>query len=285
MTMSEHASGVRQISVEEATEWIAVPESDTDKYARGVLGVVTGSATYPGAAILGVQAAMRTGLGMLRYIGDDRAADAVLRSRPEIVTAPGRVQAWLLGSGMDAGNRSAAADVRLKDALGQDVPVVVDAGALDLVGRATGPAIITPHFRELARVLEHAGHPASTEQIAADPAQFARLAAQILGVSVLLKGNTTYVASPDGECLSASFGTPWLATAGTGDVLGGVLGALVATHADVISRDGHGALLRLGATAAAVHGMAATRASAGGPIVALDVADALPATIAQLISP
>src|SRR3954470_13754689 len=79
-----------------------VPEASDDKYSRGVLGVLTGSAQYPGAAVLGVEAAARTGAGMVRYLGDAEAARLVLQRRPEIVTAPGRVQAWLIGSGMAA---------------------------------------------------------------------------------------------------------------------------------------------------------------------------------------
>ena len=89
----------------DAAAWIAVPTEGSDKYSRGVLGVVTGSDRYPGAAVLGVEGASRTGVGMIRYLGADRPADLVMRRRPEIVTAPGRVQGWLIGSGMDAASR------------------------------------------------------------------------------------------------------------------------------------------------------------------------------------
>ena len=80
---------------EDARGWIAVPTEQDDKYSRGVLGMVTGSARYPGAAVLGAEAAARTGVGMIRYLGAQQAAQEVLRRRPEIVSAPGRVQAWL----------------------------------------------------------------------------------------------------------------------------------------------------------------------------------------------
>src|SRR3954449_8177614 len=83
-----------------------VPEPGDDKYSRGVLGVLTGSAQYPGAAVLGVEGAARAGAGMIRYLGDEGAARYVLQRRPEAVTAPGRVQAWLVGSGMDAAHRT-----------------------------------------------------------------------------------------------------------------------------------------------------------------------------------
>jgi hydroxyethylthiazole kinase-like uncharacterized protein yjeF len=261
----------------DAAGLIAVPVPDDDKYSRGVLGVVTGSAAYPGAAVLGVEAALHTGVGMVRYLGDERATTFVLQRRPEAVAAAGRVQAWLIGSGMDAALRDTATADRLGAALESGLPIVVDAGALDLLDRATGPTIITPHFRELSRVLDE-----SPEDIAADPGTAAVRAAERLGVTVLLKGHRTYVAAPDGTRLVASSAPAWLATAGAGDALGGVLGALVATHSTQIGAD-PSLLARLGATASVLHGLAAHRASAGGPLTILDLIDALPATIAELL--
>lgn len=261
----------------DAAGLIAVPVPDDDKYSRGVLGVVTGSASYPGAAVLGVEAALHTGVGMVRYLGDERATTFVLQRRPEAVASPGRVQAWLIGSGMDAALRDTATADRLGAALESGLPIVVDAGALDLLDRATGPTIITPHFRELSRVLAE-----SPEDIAADPGTAAVRAAERLGVTVLLKGHRTYVAAPDGTRLVASSAPPWLATAGAGDALGGVLGALVATHSTHIAAD-PSLLARLGATASVVHGLAAQRASTGGPLTILDLIGAVPATIAELL--
>ncbi|MET4704220.1 ADP/ATP-dependent (S)-NAD(P)H-hydrate dehydratase [Frigoribacterium sp. UYMn621] len=261
----------------DAAGLIAVPAPDDDKYSRGVLGVVTGSAAYPGAAVLGVDAALHTGVGMVRYLGDERATTFVLQRRPEAVAAAGRVQAWLLGSGMDAALRDTATADRLATALGSGLPVVVDAGALDLLDRATGPTIITPHFRELSTVL---GEP--TEDIARDPAQTAARSARKLGVTVLLKGHSTYVAAPDGTCLVASSAPAWLATAGAGDALGGILGALVATHSREIAAD-PSLLARLGATASVIHGLAAARASGGGPLTILDLIGAVPGVIAELL--
>jgi NAD(P)H-hydrate repair Nnr-like enzyme with NAD(P)H-hydrate dehydratase domain len=81
----------------DAARFIAAPDRDDDKYSRGVLGVITGSVHYPGASVLGVEAALRTGLGMVRYLGPERAQELVLQRRPEVVTAEGRVQAWLIG--------------------------------------------------------------------------------------------------------------------------------------------------------------------------------------------
>ncbi len=261
----------------DAARFIAVPTLDDDKYSRGVLGVVTGSAAYPGAAVLSVEAALHTGVGMVRYLGDERATTFVLQRRPEAVAAAGRVQAWLVGSGMDAAMRDTATADRLGVALGSGLPIVVDAGALDLLDRVSGPTIITPHFRELSRVLDE-----SPDEIAQDPAEAATRAAHKLGVTVLLKGHRTYVAAPDGTRLVASSAPAWLATAGAGDALGGILGALVATHSRAIERDG-ALLAQLGATASVIHGLAASRASAGGPLTILDLIDAVPGVIAGLL--
>lgn len=271
----------------DSRHWIAVPAEDDDKYSRGVLGMVTGSARYPGAAVLGAEAAARTGVGMIRYLGAPRAAEEVLRRRPEIVSAPGRVQAWLIGSGMSADDRGGDDARRLHDALDDGTPLVIDAGALDLVKRAAGPVVITPHYRELAVALAAAGGgvPApDAEEIRADPGGWAERAASALGATVLLKGHTTHVVAPGGTRITVTAGPAWLATAGSGDVLGGVLGALVATHADAVRETGHEALAALAATAAWLHGRAGESASQGGPVVALDVAEAVPGVLRRLLA-
>jgi hydroxyethylthiazole kinase-like uncharacterized protein yjeF len=265
----------------DAREHIAVPSEGDDKYSRGVLGIVTGSEQYPGAAVLGVEAALHTGVGMVRYLGPAKPTELVLHRRPEAVTTNGRVQAWLLGSGMDAAERNAETAHLLADALGQSLPTVVDAGALDLLGSATGTVVITPHLRELARVLG-----TEAEALADDQAEAARWAAEELGVTVLLKGHTTHIAAPDGAGLTVSGAPSWTATAGTGDALGGILGALLATHAQELASEASGGSLpaRLAATACVLHGLAAERASGGGPFVVLDLAAALPAIIAELLA-
>src|SRR3954467_9272858 len=103
----------------EARGWIAGPGPGDDKYSRGGVGFVTGSARYPGAAVLGVEAAMHTGVGMVRYLGPGRPTRLVLQRRPEAVTADGRVQAWVVGSGQDAGERDDDTRVLLDAALQQ----------------------------------------------------------------------------------------------------------------------------------------------------------------------
>ncbi len=270
----------------QARAWIAVPAAGDDKYTRGVLGVRTGSDLYPGAAVLGVEAALRTGVGMVRYLGPERASDLVLQRRPEAVTVAGRVQAWLLGSGMSAADRDPATARALSGAMGEGLPTVLDAGALDLASDARGPALITPHHRELAALLaarkeEHSAPTAA--EVAADPARWAAHTAELLAVTVLLKGSVTHIASPAGHHLTVSGGPAWLATAGTGDVLGGIAGALVATHAERAGTD-PGALAALAATAAFLHARAAAIDSAGGPLTALGVAHAVPAAVRQVLT-
>jgi NAD(P)H-hydrate repair Nnr-like enzyme with NAD(P)H-hydrate dehydratase domain len=195
----------------------------------------------------------------------------VLARRPEAVTAEGRVQAWVLGSGVDPDNRRVVE--RMRAALTEGVPAALDAGALGLVGEATGPVILTPHAGELARML-------GTEraEVTADPEAAASTAADRFGATVLLKGSTTHVRGP-GIDLEARTAPPWLATAGAGDALGGILGALLATHRIAEPDD----LARLAATAAVLHGLAAQRAGNGGPFTVLHLCHALPATIADLL--
>jgi hydroxyethylthiazole kinase-like uncharacterized protein yjeF len=264
-------------TADDAARLIAVPRDDDDKYSRGVLGVITGSTMYPGAAVLGVEAALHTGVGMVRYLGPERPSALVLSRRPEVVTADGRVQAWLVGSGIDKAEGSESARW-MTGASSQEVPLVLDGGALSLVGSTRGPVVITPHFRELAKLVD-----GDVDAIAKDPGGAAASAARSLGATVLLKGHTTYIASPGGLHLSASVAPSWLATAGAGDALGGILGALVATHSDDILADPE-LLARLAATASVLHGLAAERASGGGPLTVLGLAAALPATIAALLA-
>lgn len=262
---------------------IAVPDASADKHRRGVLGAITGSERYPGAAVLGVEAAHRTGVGMVRLIAPRRVEDLVLARRPEAVTGEGRVEAWLVGSGQDARLRSTSLTDALHAALGSGAPIVIDAGALDLAGEAAGAAVVTPHHGELVRMLAQVDIETDTEAVRRAPADWACRAADAFGVVVLLKGAETLVAAIDGSVIRLPPATHWLATAGSGDVLAGILGALAATHAGEVHADPD-RLAELAASAAVVHGLAAARASGGGPIAALDVAEAVPATIAALLA-
>jgi NAD(P)H-hydrate repair Nnr-like enzyme with NAD(P)H-hydrate dehydratase domain len=249
----------RPFRLEDAADWITPPEPDTDKYGRGVLGVATGSTAYPGAAVIGVDAAVHTGVGMVRYVGPRRATDLVLARRPEIVSGVGRVQAWLVGSGTDADALDAETSEGIEHASSDGVPAIVDAGAIGIVELGEH-AVLTPHAGELAKLLG-----VDRSAIRDDPQGSALRAADRTGSTILLKGRNTYLVAPgDGPRLVASSATPWLATAGAGDALGGVLGALVATCA-ARGPLAPGDLAHLAAAAAVIHGTAAVRASGGGP--------------------
>ncbi|WP_413354118.1 NAD(P)H-hydrate dehydratase [Microbacterium sp. 1P06AB] len=256
------------------------PTADDDKYSRGVVGMRTGSAAFPGAAVLGVEAAWRTGVGMVRYLGPARAADHILARRPETVTADGRVQAWVIGSGTDAAHRSARERAALVGILSADVPVVVDAGALDLAVDAPAPVVATPHGREHARLRALLGLDPDVDDVAGTAAA--------LGGVVVRKGATTVVAAPGIDPIEIAAPTSWLATAGTGDVLAGTVGAVLAGVIGHGTSPGDlGALQRAAASAVWLHGHAAALAVAshgGGPIVALDVAEHLPHAVAAALA-
>jgi len=305
------------------------PPADSDKYRRGVVGIVAGSQRFTGAAALAVGGALRGGAGMVRLLSAQHAVDVVRVLWPEAVItvtgqdlpagedvpAAGRVQAWVAGPGMGTDDQ---ARERLAAVLATDLPVLVDADGLTLLAADRGlldraaPTLLTPHAGELGRLL--GADPADVEE---RRLEHARRAAAELGATVLLKGSTTVIApadgrsapggaasQPGGEADAAATapllvnltGTSWLATAGTGDVLSGLAGALLAQGLAV----GDAA-----AAAAYLHGLAARQAAQGSgerpapsrepcpagagpagdaaaaeaPIAAADVIVALPAAI------
>jgi hydroxyethylthiazole kinase-like uncharacterized protein yjeF len=279
--LAEHlpAPDARQLTDADVAVHLEAPDPGDDKYSRGVVGILAGSATYPGAGVLATGAALRTRPGLVRYAGT--AAEGVRAAWPEaIVTSgrpgdAGRVQAWVAGPGMgtDEDARSALAEV-----LATDLPVVVDADALTLVSRRpelvadrTAPTVLTPHDREFARIFSWAGREGGS--IAADRVAAARRGAAELGCTVLLKGDATVVADADGTTYVNGTGTSWLATAGTGDVLAGILGAVLATGLPA----GEAA-----AVAAHLHGRTGQLAAEHGPLIAGDLVRRLPQTVARL---
>lgn len=264
---------------EDARAFISVPSEHDDKYSRGVLGVIAGSTQYPGAAVMVCEAAMRTGVGMIRYLGPTRVADLLLTHRPEVVTEDGQVQAWTIGSGIDGDHIGWRRKRSIKSKL--DLPTVLDAGGLSLLSEMHGPILITPHYRELAGLLSSAGATVSGTEVKAEPKRWARFAADTFHVTVLLKGNVSYVVSKERE-IELPPASPWLATAGTGDVLAGILGALVATHASEIAEQPE-FLSAIAATGSLIHAKAAELASSGGPITAMGVARAIPKVMSDLL--
>lgn len=233
---------------------LPVPDSRAHKYTRGVVGVRAGSAEYPGAAVLCVAGASTGLAGMVRYTGE--AADAVRAAHPEVV-GDGRAQAWVVGPG--GGDLASVAP---------DTPLVVDASALAEVSGPLGvPAVLTPHAGELAAMLG-----VKREEVEAEQLRFAREAACRFDAVVLLKGRHSLVAAPSGRVRVTTVGPPWLATAGAGDVLAGLIGALLASGLSPFDAASVGSW---------VHGAAAQRA--GAPLVSSDVARAIPAVCAALL--
>ena len=250
-----------------------VPGPHDDKYTQGVVGVIAGSHRYPGAGILCTGAAVTATSGMTRYVGSAHAE--VVEHFPEVVAVPdfadaGRVQAWIVGPG--AGTDDAAVEL-LGKILATELPVLVDADGLtvlsehsELVRGREAPTLLTPHAGEFARL--------TGEEVGADRlGAVAGLAAR-WGVTVLLKGRITLVAEPDGTVFGNDAGSSWAATAGAGDVLSGIAGALLAAGLPPIWA---------GAAAARVHAQAAALASGGAPIGASNLLAALRPALRTLL--
>ncbi|MEY2951270.1 MAG: hypothetical protein RL622_347 [Actinomycetota bacterium] len=276
---------VKKWTAKDASRCIITPSDLDHKYSRGVLGIITGSARFPGAAVLTSSAASVTGLGMIRFHSSSGLAHLVLHTTPSVVVQPGKVTAWLVGSGIESKKYSDFTTwLRhrwFKLTTLQSVPTVLDAGALHLAGSLEQPTLITPHSGELSRLLVARGVQVTSEAIEGDPKKWVQIAADTLGVTVLLKGSTTYVAN-DSTLIQLPVATPWLATAGSGDVLAGIIGALIATNTVEILND-YEQLAKVAATGAFIHARAAESASNGGPINAEAIIKFIPSVISQLI--
>lgn len=262
-----------------------IPSELDNKYSRGVLGVITGSAKYPGAAVLTTASASATGIGMIRFHSNSGLAHLVLHSNPEVVVQPGAVTAWLAGSGID-GKRYSDVTTWLRHRWfsllsKQSVPTILDAGALHLAGKLDQPTLITPHAGELARLLTERGFTVTSEAIEGNPKKWAVTASENLGAVVLLKGSHTVVADGD-SVIELPVSTPWLATAGSGDVLAGIVGALVATNYIEILND-RKRLSEVAASAAFIHNSAALVASRDAPISAKSIIDSIPDVMRKFI--
>ena len=264
------------------------PSAESDKYRRGVLGVLAGSAQYTGAAVLSVGAAIHGGAGMVRLVSPEPSLQAVRQHWPEAVLtlaneraggqpveSAGRVQAWVAGPGMGL---DPAAIQRLSAVLATSVPVLVDADGITILAahpelmKRAAPTIVTPHAGELSRLTGE-----DRADIEARRLHHATAAAAQLGVTVLLKGSTTVIAQPaGGPAYVNATGTSWLATAGSGDVLSGTIGALLAQGASAAEAAAAGAYL---------HGLAGRIAADGAPIGAADLIGALPRAIRTATQP
>jgi hydroxyethylthiazole kinase-like uncharacterized protein yjeF len=267
---------VESLQAEDVRALLPRPSPEAHKYTRGVVGVRSGSEQYRGAAVLSVAGAAGGLAGMVRYVppADGSSleapaglsvADLVQAAYPEVVVGAGRVQAWVVGSG-----GGASASDQLAEARSDEVPLVVDADALmALAGPVGVPAVLTPHAGELARMLG-----VERSDVERDQLRHARTAAERYDAVVLLKNRHTLTVSPDGRVRVTTVGPPWLATAGAGDVLGGLIGALLAAGLEPFDAASVGSW---------VHGAAAAMARPDGPITAGEVARFVPAVCARLL--
>ena len=256
-------SQINKMQRVDVARWWPWPSPYSDKYSRGVLGIDTGSDRYPGAAVLSVIGALYSGAGMVRFVGPERAAGAVLNAQPSVTMGQGRVQAWLAGCGWGP---EASAE-RLAPLVEEGLPTIVDAEALAyLPDELPAGWLLTPHAGELAEML-------GTERAAvvADPIKHVRRAAARWNTTVLLKGSTQYVAEPSGRISLAVAGPAWTAQAGSGDVLAGICGTLLAAGLPA---------WKAAVIGASVQALAAARKS--GPFPPEVVAQALPEVLDQL---
>ena len=300
---------------------VPVPAFSDDKYARGVVGLVAGSDTYPGAGILATRGALAAGVGMARLNSTRRVQDLVLADQPGVVMVGGRIQAALIGPGLDEERREDA--LELAQFCGQSgMPLVIDAWALDLVPELLGSltpdaTVLTPHYGEAARLLSALGTPITKREVGAQPLRFARALHEATGCHIVLKGPVTivysfeYVAvdaeensatSLDGtengadtspeltrvyEPTVSATSTSWAGIAGNGDVLAGFIAGILArasARASASSRSQCVTSARLSA-AVCLHARAAHAAAnqqnGGAPIQASDIVAAIPAILAD----
>jgi len=268
------------------------PAADDYKYSRGVVGVVAGSARYRGAALMATAGARLGGVGMVHFLDrSDGVAATVIDHFWDVVTATDtpastrRVTAWSVGPGLGEGPADTAT---VESVLAVSTPVLVDAagiralaqpaarGALARRHAAGHPTVLTPHEGEFAALGYECGSGSAQDRLGT-----ALRAARDLHAIIVLKGPGTIVASPSGTTYIDTRGGPELGTAGSGDVLSGLIGSLLASHA------AHGALdiddaARLAAAGVAIHGVAGVLAGRGGrPVTAMDIIAALPDAIAS----
>lgn len=273
------------------------PHSRSDKYSGGVVALAAGSAAYPGAGILCATAAVRATPSMVRFIGDNTITSLL----PELVCHPdvssaGRAQAWVVGPGRGT---DAAAAAELRKVLAQDLPTVIDADALTLLARNTSLrrtvaehplTILTPHEGEFTRLYE-ATFGSSLHAATGWSRALHELAGELNSI-ILLKGRLTRVTAPGQPLYSFNSGHSFAATPGSGDVLSGILGAVMAqlfaktstetaaaTTARAISE-----VLHAGAIHAHAAAIAAETPEGFAPCSASQIAAAIPQAIARLLN-
>jgi ADP-dependent NAD(P)H-hydrate dehydratase / NAD(P)H-hydrate epimerase len=268
---------------------LPLPTASDNKYSRGTVGFVTGSDQYPGAAILGIQAAQQAGVGIIRYQGPTRVSDLVLVNHPEVIVShdinlTARAQAWVLGSGIDSRDHTRTADLRAT--FREPLVAVVDAGAISALNfdeLTDSSLLLTPHQGEAMGLLNrYAGNVRWLPERFDDQEyrkQAALTLAELTGQTVLLKGSITLVADSGGQLLEVGPNSPYLATAGTGDVLAGLLGGIAAQNSELAK----GSWMQIAHLGVALHSRAAAIASASSTPTASSVASALYQAINELL--
>lgn len=285
---------VRTYTPDELMALLPLPADDANKYSRGKLTAVVGSARYPGAACLVSLAGQRMGAGYTETVTAPEAALLVRAASPSLVvrshedvgradfapSKPGKPCAYAVGSGFDAADADSArlTHLVLKHA---QAPVLVDGGGLDALASEKGrrllkrrfihgwPTVVTPHAGEAARLAAPLDIPVG------DPARLARGIALAYGVVAVVKGPVTYVSDGD-HVVRMADGTPALAKAGTGDVLAGMVAALLAQGLDAVDAGVLGSALHARAGRLAAERLTAICVSAE------DVIEAIPAAIMAL---
>lgn len=248
----------RDVTRELAAAAFRTPGPGDNKYSRGVVAFATGAAEYPGAGVLGVAGALGAGAGLVRYQGS--ATELVLSRFPEVVVGTGRANVAVIGSGWGTDLWPAASTLR--------APVgVIDAGAMSFPALRSqfGTTVFTPHAGEAAALLG-----VSRAQVEEAPLQAAVDLGAALGGIIVLKGAATWIVG--GEVRRVVAESHWAATAGSGDVLAGVIGAVIAS----------GVVPAEDAVAASVW-LHAQAAQSDRPLTATQIADKLPAVIAELL--
>ena len=283
---------VHVLDDDDIADVVPEPAADDYKYSRGVAGVAAGSRRYRGAALMATAGARLGGVGMVHFLDrSDGVAATVIDHFWDVVTstdtpaATSRVTAWSVGPGLGEGPADTAT---VESVLAAGTPVVVDAAGIRALTHPTTRAalerrysaglttVLTPHEGEFAALGYDCGSGSAQDRLGS-----ALRAARELHAVIVLKGPGTIVASPSGAAYIDTRGGPELGTAGSGDVLSGLIGSLLAAHAaHGVLHDDDAALVA--AAGVAIHGSAGVIAGRGGrPVTAMDVIDALPDAIAS----
>ncbi len=291
---------MKKFTLKDTAEVLMLPTASDWKYSRGIVGLLTGSRSYAGAAVLTVDGAARTGAGFIRYVGDTPMTySLVLHAFPEVVAGEASCDAWVLGSGVSFNDRADSSRQNIMHDLmvqGDDSDyqalwangaplLVVDGGCLEQYAFLTAEnadnsgneylpsavrTVVTPNTPELVRMMRAMGFEnVSAEIIESDRISWVGAARDALGCTVILKGAHTLIApaitpeiahgaSP--EVIQVTSPTYWLATAGSGDVLAGIMGTLLAQNHKRIA-EGEVSIEEVVGTAIFLHGISGALAS------------------------